>query len=89
MLLLTGMFESATPSPFLSLRGAQPQVTSPATAATRTRAVHSLEAFPLYRGVRVKPEKQAAARSHHGIRRLAATEAAEDGGQAVCPVVQF
>lgn len=55
----------------------------------RTRAVHGLESSPLHGGVRIKPEKQAVARSHHGVWLLAATETAEDRGQAVGPVVQF
>ena len=55
----------------------------------RTCAVHSLESSPLHRGVRIKPEKQAAARGHHRVRLLAAAETAEDGGLAVRPVVEF
>lgn len=37
----------------------------------------------------MKPDKQAAARGHRGVRLLAAAETAEDGGQAVGPIVQF
>lgn len=55
----------------------------------RTCAVLRLEALPLHRGVGIKPEEQAAARSHHGVRLLAAAETAEDGGQAVGSVVGF
>ena len=55
----------------------------------RTCAVHGLESSPLHRGVRIKPEKQAAARSHHRVWLLAAAETAEDRGQAVGPIVQL
>lgn len=51
--------------------------------------MHSLESSPLHRGIRIEPEKQAAARGHHRVRLLAAAETAEDGGLAVRPVVQF
>lgn len=51
--------------------------------------MHGLESSPLHRGVRIKAEKQAAARSHHGVWLLAAAETAEDWGQAVGPVVKL
>lgn len=37
----------------------------------------------------MKPEEQAAARRHYWVRLLAATEAAQDGGQNVGPIVQL
>lgn len=43
-----------------------------------TCAVLSLEASPLHRSIRVKPEEHLVSRSHYRVWFLAATEAAKD-----------
>lgn len=72
-----------------ALGPARPGATAGPRRGPRTCAVLRLEALPLHRGVGIEPEEQAAARSHHGVRLLAAAETAEDGGQAVGSVVRF